>query len=126
MNRSGCKQYAFKVDLEERSAFNRAVIEKGESAANEIRRLVDDYLLDQSRYRDVASFLKKGGANAFINTEVRINAYIDKTAFRRLSVSCQYANITVNHMLRAMIVTYVKQDSPLGTERCPGALPRTS
>jgi hypothetical protein len=126
MNRSGCKQYAFKVDLEERSAFNSAVIANGKSAANEIRRMVEDYLLDQSRYRTIASLFKASGAQAFINQEVRINAYLDETSLRRLSVSCQYANITVNHMLRAMIVAYVKHDLLLGTERYPRNHTRTS
>ena len=106
MARSDCKQYAFKVDSEERAAFNRAVAAQGGSSVKEIRRMVEDFLNDRSRYGWIMNSPKAGQAQVFANKEVRINALFDEITLRRFSVTCQYASVTASYVLREMIIAY--------------------
>ena len=108
MAQSVCKQYAFRVDSEERAAFNRAVAARGRSAVKEIRRMVDEFLDDQSGSREIIHSFRARKAQEFPHMEVRINALFNETALRRFTVTCQYANVTVNCVLREMIVTYAR------------------
>jgi hypothetical protein len=111
MRQTNCKQYAFSVDFKERAVFNRAVEANGVSAVKEIRRMVDDFLRDQSRYSEMMKSPKVKKAQEFPIKEVRINAHFDDLALRRFTVICQYANVIVGYMLREMIVTYAQEHS---------------
>ena len=109
MDQTDSKQYAFKVDFEERAAFNQAVEASGLSATKEIRRMVDDFLRDPSRYSRMIKSPRAKKAQGFPTKEVRINAHFDDPALRRFTVICQYANVTVGYMLREMIVAYAQE-----------------
>lgn len=108
MGQTNNRQYAFKVDFEERLAFNQAVAANGGSAVTEIRRMVDGFLHDQSLYGWIMNASKHRKSPEFPVKEVRINAHFDDTTLRRFTVTCQYANVQVAHLLREMIIAYAQ------------------
>ena len=112
MDQETSRQYAFKVDVEERAAFNRAVVANGVSAVTEIRRLVADFLGNQSRYGALLKAAGKKRMQEFAVKEVRINAHFDEPTLRRFTVTCQYANVSVGHVLREMVVCYAREHEP--------------
>ncbi|MFZ2269814.1 MAG: hypothetical protein WAV95_19750 [Azonexus sp.] len=113
MSQAICKQYAFSVDFEERVAFNQALKANDVSAIQEMRRMVDDFLRDQSRYREIMKSSREKAAQEFPTRKVKINAHFDDLSLRRLSVTCLYANVTVSNILRGMIVAYAQKQACL-------------
>ncbi len=109
MSQETCRQFAFSVDIEERAVFNQAVEANGATAAREIRRMVDDFLLDQSQFSEMMKSSRMNRIQTFPTKEVKINAHFNDVALRRFTVICQYANVTVAHMLREMIVAYAQE-----------------
>lgn len=108
MTQTNCRQYAFNVDLEERAAFNQAVKANGVSATQEMRRMVDDFLSDQSRHLELMKSCRLKAAQTFPTRKVKINAHFDDRCLRRLTVSCLYADVTVSNILRGMVIAYVQ------------------
>lgn len=108
MSQTSCKQYAFSVDCEERSAFNQAVKANGLSAIAEMRRMVDDFLRDQSLFSEIVKSSRVKTVQEFPTGKVKINAHFDDLSLRRLTVSCLYADVTVSRILRGMIVAYAQ------------------
>jgi len=109
MSQINLKQYAFSVDFEERAVFNHAVEANGVSAVKEIRRMVGDFLRDQSRYSEIMKSPKVKKAPEFPTRAVRINAHFDDVTLRRFTVICRYANVITSYMLREMIVSYAQK-----------------
>jgi hypothetical protein len=109
MGQTNCKQYAFSVDFEERVAFNQAVKANGVSAIEEMRRMVDDFLRDQSLYSEIMKTSRKTTAQVFPTKMVKLNAHFDGISLRRFTVICQYANVCVSNVLREMIVAYAQK-----------------
>lgn len=109
MDQADSRQYAFKVDVEERAAFNRAVEANGVSAVAEIRRLVADFLCDQTRHNEIVKSVSRKREHEFPVKEVRINAHFDDPTLRRFTVTCQYANLNVGHVLREIVVSYARE-----------------
>ena len=109
MSHTICKQYAFSVDFEERIAFNQAVKANGVSAIKEMRRMVDDFLRDQSLYSEIMKSSREKTAQEFPTRKVKINAHFDDLCLRRLTVICLYANVSVSNILRGMIIAYAQE-----------------
>lgn len=113
MNQTNCRQYAFSVDFEERIAFNQALKANDVSAIKEMRRMVDDFLRDQSLFSEIMKSSREKAAQEFPTRKVKINAHFDDINLRRLSVTCLYANVTVSNLLRGMIVAYAQEHACL-------------
>jgi hypothetical protein len=109
MSQTKRTQYAFSVDFEERVAFNQAVKANGASSLTEVRRMVDDFLRDQSPYSEIIKSSKKKAVQEFPTKKVRINAHFDGVSLRRFTVTCQYANLCVSNILREMVVAYAQK-----------------